>query len=100
MALKTEVVADWLKLADGQWDIVQAIEGGSRSLTVDDLYTLAESCEQAEIDDCSDLPYAIAGDLLPQGLVLWNGDLNKACRKEAGHEVYFINAYRQGFAAE
>lgn len=98
MAVKldcAEVVTSWLEKLDSQWIIIQASEGGDRVLTHDELYALAQSCDEAEVDDCSDLPYAQEGYLMPQGLLLWTGDLKRAYRKESGNQVHFVNAYHR-----
>lgn len=90
-----EVVREWLDQISDRWLIIQAEEGGSQVLTPENLYALAEQCEQAEIDDCSELLFAREGYLFPSGLTLWNGDLDQALRSDASKPALFINAYRK-----
>ena len=90
-----EVVREWLDQISDHWLIVQAEEGGSQILSPESLYSLAEQCEQAEIDDCSDLLFAQQGYLFPKSLTLWNGDLDQALQSNASTPALFINAYRE-----
>jgi hypothetical protein len=90
-AVRLSAVQDWLEQVKGL-DKVQAIEGGVKHLSDDDLLTLAEKCEWAELTNDSDL----GGGLYPYGLLMGWGDpveYCQSCGKSDASKVYFINAY-------
>lgn len=92
-AITLETVQQWIAQTEG-WQRVQATEEAGEGVSVNELLHLAEQAEWAELDDCSDLPYAQEQILHPTGLHLGWGEAIAACTQaHPSARILFFNAY-------
>jgi len=92
-ATTLETVQQWITQTEG-WKRVRATADIGTSVSAEELLQLASQAEWAELDDCSDLPYARENTMYPIGLHLGWGDATTACTcTHPTHKILFFNAY-------
>ena len=90
---KLETVQQWINQTEG-WQRTQATADTGKSVSPEELLQLAEQAEWAELEDCSDLPYAKAKIMHSTSLHLGWGEAIAACTSTyPTTRILFFNAY-------